>query len=88
MIILLMLGIWLKVRSLFQFRKRSSTSHALLSIVDEILSSTCGVYVDLEKAFETVNHMILLSQLSHFGIRGLLIIGSRLIYMKDNNKLH
>ena len=60
----------------FGFRKRYSTTHALLSIVEEIRNSldnrmfSCGVFIDLEKAFDTVNHKILLSKLDHYGIRG------------------
>ncbi len=49
----------------------SSTEHALLSIVEENLNDgvfSCGVFVDLEKAFDTVNHKILLSKLEHCGI--------------------
>ena len=60
----------------FGFRKHHSTNHALLSIVEEIRNSldrkyySCGVFVDLEKAFDTVHHNILLSKLDHYGIRG------------------
>ena len=59
----------------FGFRKQHSTSHALLSIIDEIRHNldnntfSCGVFVDLEKAFDTVNHNILLKKLEHYVIR-------------------
>ena len=59
----------------FGFRKQYSTNHALLSIVEKIRENldsktfTCGVFVDLEKAFDTVNHTILIQKLNHYGIR-------------------
>ena len=60
----------------FGFRKKYSTNHALLSIVEGIRDKldnktfVCGVFIDLEKAFDTVNHNILLKKMEHYGIRG------------------
>ena len=60
----------------FGFQKKYSTNHALLSIVEQINSNVdqknfaCGIFVDLQKAFDTVDHKILLSKLSHYGING------------------
>ena len=61
----------------FGFRNNHSTIHALISLVDLIKKHldndffVCGIFIDVQKAFNTVNHDILLAKLDHYGIRGL-----------------
>ena len=61
----------------YGFRSQMSTSHALLDLVEEITSSidakkiSIGVFIDLKKAFYTVNHDLLIDKLEYYGIRGI-----------------
>ena len=53
----------------FGFRKKHSTNHALIQITDKIRNALdenkyiCGILLDFQKAFDTVNHKILFSKL-------------------------
>ena len=59
----------------FGFRQQYSTSYVIINITENIRKAyddrniSCGVFVDLQKAFDTVDQ-ILLAKLNHYGIHG------------------
>ena len=59
----------------FRFRATHSTEHAITELLDAVLNGlpeekyTRGVFMDLSKMFNTVNHQVLLSKLNIYGIK-------------------
>ena len=61
----------------FGFQKNKSTYMALICLIDKLTEAleegklAIGIFIDFQKAFDTVDHTILLDKLFHYGIRGI-----------------
>ena len=60
----------------YGFRSNRSTALALIDLVENLTKEldnkkiTVGVFIDLKKAFDTIDHSLLLKKLEYHGIRG------------------
>ncbi len=60
----------------YGFRPNSSTSLALMESIEVITNTienkqyAIGIFIDLKKAFDTINHVILITKMEGYGIGG------------------
>ena len=60
----------------FGFRNSCSVNHTLIILIEsiksilDIKSFGCGIFLDLQIAFDTLNHLTLFSKLEYYGIHG------------------
>jgi retron-type reverse transcriptase len=75
----------------YGFRDNHSTEYAALEVVDRVLSDMdhgklpIAIYIDLSKAFDTIDHDILVNKLNYYGIKGTPLKGLQVISPIVNN---
>ena len=81
----------------YGFRKNHSTEMATVELLDRIISALddkhlpISIYMDMSKAFDTLNHDIILDKLSYYGVEGTAIqwfdsyLYNRSIYVETDN---
>jgi hypothetical protein len=81
----------------FGFREKHSTYMAILKLVDDISEElnnknySIGIFIDLSKAFDTIDHKLLINKMQYYGIRGIVLdwfksyLSNRVQYVNINN---
>ena len=76
----------------YGFKPGSTTVDCLVDLIEEVSTSldkgdyAVSIFLDLSKAFDTVNHSILLSKLSFYGIQNLISTSSNRVLIKQSRE--